>query len=181
MATIHLVIVRHAEAEDGSVFGDDSQRRLTQKGEREANALGRYRKLMSIPAPDLVFTSGYDRAEQTLERVLEGLSLRIVRDLQFSPEGSARKALELIQHEAVRIESPAGRLPTLWVVGHNPSIERLLSSLSGELGGLLRPFRKASLAWLKVRDIETEHPVAELIAYLPRPHDERERNSQPEP
>ena len=180
MATIHLVVVRHAEAEAGSIFGDDSQRRLTLRGEREANALGRYRKLMSLPPPDVVFTSGFERAEQTLERVLEGISLRVVRDLQFSPEGSVRKAWELIQDEARQTTEIAGRLPAFWVVGHNPSIERLLSTLSGEIGAVLRPFRKASLAWLKVRDIETEHPSAELVAYLPRPHDDRERNAQPD-
>ncbi|NBX18405.1 MAG: hypothetical protein EBR09_13690 [Proteobacteria bacterium] len=181
MATIQLVVVRHAEAEDGSVFGDDAQRRLTQRGEREANTLGRYRKLLSIPSPDVVFTSGYERAEQTLERVLEGLSLRIVRDLQFSPEGSVRKGWEMIQQEAGRTTESIGRLPVFWLVGHNPSIERLLNHLSGDLGAVLRPFRKASLAWLKVRDADTNNPVPELIAYLPRPHDERERNAQPAP
>ncbi len=178
MATIHLVIVRHAEAVDGSLFGDDSERRLTPRGEREANTVGRFRKLMSIPAPDVVFTSGYERAEQTLERVLEGMSLRVVRDLHFSPEGAVRKAWDMILAEARQPEPSDGRLRTIWVVGHNPNIERLLATISADFAVVLKPFRKASLAWLKLRDVETNLPTPELIAYLPRPHDERERNSQ---
>ncbi|MEY3900958.1 MAG: hypothetical protein RL189_264 [Pseudomonadota bacterium] len=169
MATIHLLLVRHAEAEDGSLFGDDSQRTLTPRGQREANTLGRLRKVLSLPAPDVVFTSGYERAEQTLERVLEGLTLRVVRDFNFSPEGSVRKAWELILADANKEAATENRNRAIWVVGHNPNIERLIGLISTDLGLVLRPFRKASIAWLKVRDVETERPVAELIAYLPRP------------
>ncbi|NBW82892.1 hypothetical protein EBR21_14170 [bacterium] len=178
MATVHLILVRHAEAADGSLFGDDSQRELTHRGQREANFLGRTRRMMSVPTPDVVFTSGFERAEQTLERALEGLSLRIVRDINFSPEGSHRRGLEMILDEARRPLPDEGRLKCIWIVGHNPNIERLLSQISPDISVVLKPFRKASLAWLKLRDVETNHPIAELIAYFPRPADERERNSQ---
>lgn len=180
MATVNLVIVRHAEAVDGSLFGDDSQRPLTQRGQREANSLGRLRRIMALPLPDVVFTSGYERAEQTLERVLEGLTLSIVRDVQFSPEGSVRQAWEMVLKDAQSAENPRDRNRTIWIVGHNPNIERMLGLISVDVALVLKPFRKASLAWLKVKDIETSRPVAELIAYLPRPQDERERNSQPD-
>lgn len=179
MATVHLILVRHAEAVDGSLFGDDSQRVLTPRGQREASSLGRLRRMMVLPAPDVVFTSGYERAEQTLERVLEGLTLRVVRDSVFSPEGQVRKAWEMILAEANNDGDTQDRLKVIWVIGHNPNIERLLALISGELGSVLRPFRKASLAWLKLRDVEQKHPVGELIAYLPRPSDGHERNSQP--
>lgn len=178
MPSINLIIVRHAEAADGSLFADDSHRTLTPRGQREAHMLGRWRKVMALPEPDVVFTSGYERAEQTLERVLEGLTLRIVRDAHFSPEGSTKKAWEMILTEANTADIAVSSLKAIWVVGHNPNIERLLGLLSDDIAPVLRPFRKASLAWLKVRDVETSRPVAELIAYLPRPMDERERNSQ---
>ncbi|MFZ9521838.1 MAG: SixA phosphatase family protein, partial [Silvanigrellaceae bacterium] len=157
MPTVQLVLVRHAEAADGSLFGDDSQRELTQRGQREAAFLCRTRRMMSVPTPDVVFTSGYERAEQTLERALEGLSLRIVRDINFSPEGSYRKAWEMILDESRRPLKEEDRLKCIWVVGHNPNIERLLSLVSPEVSAVLRPFRKASLAWLKLRDVESHH------------------------
>ncbi|MEN9824443.1 MAG: hypothetical protein RI953_188 [Pseudomonadota bacterium] len=178
MATIHLILVRHAEAADGSLFGDDSQRQLTPRGQREASFLGRTRRMMALPSPDVVFTSGFERAEQTLERVLEGLSLRVVRDINFSPEGSYRKGMEMILEEARQPLPDDERLKCIWVVGHNPNIERLLGQIAPDIAVVLRPFRKASLAWLKLRDVESHHPTAELIAYFPRPHEERERNSQ---
>lgn len=178
MATIHLIILRHAEAADGSLYAEDSQRPLTQRGHREAQLMGRLRRMMAIPNPDVVFTSGYERAEQTLEHVLEGVSLRMIRDIQFSPEGSERKAWDMILSEARQQGASADGLKVIWVVGHNPNIERLLGVISVDIAKVVRPVRKSSLTWLKIRDVETRNPVAELISYLPRPNfDERAKNS----
>jgi phosphohistidine phosphatase SixA len=183
MATVHLVLVRHAEAMEGSLFGDDSQRPLTQRGQRDAHVVGRLRRMMAIPSPDIVFTSGFERAEQTMERVLEGVPLRVIRDQNFSPEGSVKLGWEMILREArephgqdksqSNSAGSAEHLKSIWIVGHNPNIERLLGLILPDYAVVLRPIRKCSLVWIKLRDVETHSPVPELLAYLPRPSEER--------
>lgn len=176
MNECEFIVVRHAEAVDASRFEDDSQRVLTARGEREAHVVGRLRRFMNLPTPDLVFSSGYERAEQTLERVLEGVTLRVIRDQVFSPEGSVERAWKLIVQEVAGLQ--IGRPPAIWMFGHNPNIERLLSLLSPELGCILRPYRKASLVWLRLSHLSSKRPDAQLVAYLPRPADERDKSAE---
>lgn len=175
MAEINLVIVRHAQAEDGGFFNTDSERRLTPRGQRDASAVGRLRKQLNLPKPDLVFSSGYDRAEQTLERVLEGQVVNIIRDLAFSPEGSVQAAWNIVLRE-VDQKFSEGR-GCVWIFGHNPNIERLITLLAPQLGMVLRPFRKASLAWLRIQSETQGTSVAELVAYIPRPRDGRDNSA----
>lgn len=175
MAEIDLVIVRHAQAVDGSYVTADSERRLTPRGERDAAGVGRMRKLLNLPQPDLVFTSGYDRAEQTLERVLEGQVVDVIRDHSFSPEGSVEAGWKLIAQAVVGRFSQG--LGCVWIVGHNPNIERMMSLLSPSVGAAVTPFRKASLAWLRVSFELGQKPSAQLLAYVPRPHDARDKSA----
>jgi phosphohistidine phosphatase len=176
MAEIDFVIVRHAQAVDGSYVTADSERRLTPRGERDASSVGRVRKLLNLPHPDLVFTSGYERAEQTLERVLEGQVVSIVRDLSFSPEGSVETAWRLIAKAVT--QQLAQAQGCVWVFGHNPNIERLISFLSPGVGAAVKPFRKASLAWLRVSFEDAGTPNVQLVAFIPRPHDPRDKSAQ---
>ncbi|MBM3383072.1 MAG: hypothetical protein FJY29_11595 [Betaproteobacteria bacterium] len=176
MTEIDLVIVRHAQAVDGTYATADSDRRLTPRGERDAAAVGRTRKLLNLPLPQLVFTSGYDRAEQTLERVLEGQVVDVIRDHAFSPEGSVESAWKLIT-KTVTHQFPAGQ-GCVWIFGHNPNIERMISLLSPVVGSAVQPFRKASLAWLRVSSEEGHKPDVQLLAYVPRPHDARDKSAQ---
>lgn len=172
---VDLVIVRHAEAADSTYLTADHERQLTPRGERDASAVGRLRRSLNFPLPDLVFSSGYERAEQTLDRVLEGQVLNVIRDAMFSPEGSVEAAWALVCDE-IEKRFP-NKNPTIWIFGHNPNIERLISYISPLVGSVLKPYRKASLAWLRVvRPAEREREV-QLIAYLPRTFDERNKGA----
>lgn len=176
MVEIDLIFVRHAQAADGSCVTADSERRLTPRGERDASGVCRVRKILNLPHPDLVFTSGYERAEQTLERVLEGQVVTVVRDLSLSPEGSVETAWNLISRAVTQQlpEAPG----CVWIFGHNPNIERLIGFLSPRVGAVVKPFRKASLAWLRVSfENEAVHDV-QLLAFIPPAHDARDKSAQ---
>ena len=176
MTEFDLIIVRHAEAVDSSYFTSDSERQLTPRGERDASGVGRVRRMLNLPLPNLVFTSGYERAEQTLERVFEGQVVSVIRDLSFSPEGSVESAWRLVCAEVAN--RPAENHTVVWIFGHNPNIERLISFLSPEVGSVLKPYRKASLAWLRVSPKSEMRPSVQLKAYIPRPADNREKTAQ---
>lgn len=176
MNFLDLLIVRHAQAVDSNYLTADHERRLTPKGERDAASVGRMRRALNFPSPDLVYSSGYERAEQTLDRVLEGLSLDVVRDSSFSPEGSVEAAWRLICSD---VEGRfAGQDATAWIFGHNPNIERLLSHISPSIGALLRPYRKATLTWLRLtRPLDRQKSV-QLMAFVPKPFDDRDKSAE---
>lgn len=165
MLEFDLVIVRHAEAVEALHFDSDSERRLTPKGEKQANGVAQIRKMLGIPSPQLVFTSGYVRAEQTLERALQGEVLSVIRDNQFSPEGSVESAWSMLVHEVGARNWQS--VPCVWIVGHNPHIERLTQHIAPRVGRALRPFKKATLAWLGVTVWQKEECEAVLKAYVP--------------
>jgi len=176
MTDFDLIIVRHAEAVDSSYVTSDSERQLTPRGERDASGVGRVRRMLNLPLPNLVFTSGFERAEQTLERVLEGQVVSVIRDLSFSPEGSVESAWRLVCAEVAN--RPAEKNTAVWIFGHNPNIERLISFLTPDVGLVVKPYRKASLAWLKVSLKKELHPNVQLIAYIPRAVGNREKTAQ---
>ncbi|MEY4064402.1 MAG: hypothetical protein RIR26_610 [Pseudomonadota bacterium] len=175
MSFLDLIVVRHAQAVEGSFSMNDSERRLTPQGERDASALGRLRRQLHLPEPQIVFTSGYERAEQTLERVLEGLVLNVVRDMSFSPEGSVAGAWELIKKQTSQAERSESVVA--WVFGHNPNIERLLALIAPDLAQFLRPFRKATLAWLRISEPPGHGREVQLVTYIPSLRAGRTKNS----
>ena len=176
MTEFDLIIVRHAEAVDSSYLTSDSERQLTPRGERDAAGVGRVRRMLNLPLPNLVFTSGYERAEQTLERVLEGQVVSVIRDLSFSPEGSVESAWRLVCAEVAN--RPAEKSTAVWIFGHNPNIERLISYLSPDVGSVLKPYRKASLAWLRVSLKNEMRAHVQLIAFIPRAVGNRDKTAQ---
>jgi len=165
MLEFDLVIVRHAEAVEALHFSSDSERRLTPRGERQANGIDQVRRMLNLPSPQLVFTSGYMRAEQTLERALKGEVLSVIRDGVFAPDGSVESAWAMILKELGSRQYQSA--PCIWVVGHNPHIERFTQLLDGRVGHALRPFKKANLAWLGIAVWEADHCEAVLKAYIP--------------
>lgn len=175
MSVLDLIVVRHAQAVEGAFSTSDSERRLTPKGERDAATLGRLRRQLNLPDPNIVFTSGYDRAEQTMERVLEGLVVNVVRDIRFSPEGSVVAAWELVKKQLEQMER--AETSVVWLFGHNPHIERLLSHIAPDLARFLRPFRKATLAWLRIAEGMGSEKEVQLLTYLPSLTAGRTKNS----
>jgi len=133
------VLVRHAKAESGE-DKPDHDRELTGRGHRAAAEAGRW-LAEHVPAPDLVWCSSAARARQTWEGIAASVSAERVlveRELYLAGAG------EVV--ERVRT-SDAG---VMVVVGHNPTMEQVLATLTGELRGL----RPGALAVLDPDDRE---------------------------
>lgn len=141
-----IYLLRHGDAEEGT--GDDAARRLTEKGERQAEAAGR--ALATLGAGiDACLTSPKVRAAETAKLVCRSLGIEAeataeLRDGGFDASGLA-----------------AGRGNVL-LVGHEPDLSGEIARLSGasvklrkgglavldggSLVGLLRPKDLAAIS-----------------------------------
>lgn len=123
---MRLYIVRHAIAASHGTLGvKDDDRDLTEEGvERMRQAAEGLRRLDCIP--ELILSSPLLRARQTAEILLaafgKGLELKILPSL--SPSGIRR---ELYQ----AISSYEGRLKSLMLVGHQPSLGEIAGAIIG--------------------------------------------------
>jgi phosphohistidine phosphatase len=132
---IELQFLRHAHAGDPGAFdGPDSARPLSEKGERQANRLGKFLAGVGF-VPDAIITSPKIRALRTAELVALHLGL------PFSIDDRLGGALELESLDALLTEAGDPIRPVL--VGHDPDFSELVSLLAG-VDHL--PMRKGSLA-----------------------------------
>jgi phosphohistidine phosphatase len=144
-----IYLLRHGDAEPGN--GDDAARRLTAKGERQAEAAGR--ALAALGASlDACLTSPKLRATETARIACEALSLEpeIADELSggdFDSHGLA-----------------AGRGDVL-LVGHEPSFSTEIARLTGARAKL----RKGGLASVDGGTLVALLQPAELLAIASRP------------
>lgn len=110
-----LYLLRHGDAEDGT--GDDAARRLTPKGERQAQAAGRALVALGIK-PDTCLASPKIRAAETARLACEALGL--------DPE--VTEALRGGQFDSADLA--AGRGDVL-LVGHEPDFSSEVARLTG--------------------------------------------------
>jgi phosphohistidine phosphatase len=118
-----LVVVRHAKAEQAHPEGDYA-RELAPRGVADAEQLGRWLAEEQL-LPDLVLSSPAARARQTTQHVLAGAGVPDVevwggRGLY---DGGAPRVLDAVR------EVPE-EVTTLWVVGHQPVMGMVVSSLA---------------------------------------------------
>jgi phosphohistidine phosphatase len=134
-------LLRHAKAVvDPPPGGGDHERPLSAKGRRDANALGRRLgddgdRLGQTSPPELVLSSTATRTRETAERVLADQShpppVTYLREIyEASPE-------DLV--EVLRTVDDGVR--SVMVVGHNPTMEMLASTLDRGTGGRRRSSR----------------------------------------
>ena len=157
---MNLFILRHGIAVERGTPGyeRDADRPLTPKGERRLGQIADAMEAMGLTF-DVILSSSYVRARQTAEIVADALGLK--KKLEFSealtPGGDARALIAALNKLDPRPEN-------VLLVGHEPYLSELISTLtSGDAhvvidfkkGGLcklevetLRPGRCATLAWL---------------------------------
>ena len=147
-----LYLLRHAEAVDLGADGAsrDADRKLTDKGRRQAKRIGVMLKRLDVKF-DLVLSSPFARARETAELVLATMGSHAkVRMLDELKPNSAEDAM----WEALR--SAGGE--AVLVVGHLPSIANLSGSLLGSLADQPLWFHKSSLAALHCEKREDRKP-----------------------
>lgn len=116
-----VIFLRHAEAEAaGAGAGGDEGRELTRQGRRDAKiaavALQRLGEVV-----DVILTSPLVRARQTAEIAAKVLGAEVREEESLTPSGDAKKLRARLQ--ALGEDGQQNIL----VVGHNPSMEGMLS------------------------------------------------------
>jgi phosphohistidine phosphatase len=137
-----IYLLRHGDAEEGA--GDDAARRLTLKGERQAEAAGR--ALAALAAkPDACLTSPKVRAADTAKLACSALGLEpeVSEELRGGPFDSTALA--------------AGRGDAL-LVGHEPDFSNEVARLTGanvklRKGGLAIVDGSTLVALLRPKDL----------------------------
>ncbi len=132
-----LILWRHAEAEEPAEGGNDLERALTARGEKQASRMAAWLD-RQLPEGARVLASPARRTEQTALALGRKYKLRD----ELRPDGTPEQLLELVQW-------PSSRLPIL-VVGHQPvlgqTIARLLQLSEAECA-----VRKGAVWWLRHR------------------------------
>lgn len=134
-----LYFLRHAHAGDPMAWdGPDEARPLSNKGERQADRLGRF--LVSVRfTPDVFITSPKLRASQTADIVATHLGTRVEIDDRLASSFSI-DMLEDVLADAGGADRPV-------VVGHDPDFSTLVTELCGAQDV---PMRKGALARIDI-------------------------------
>lgn len=120
--TRRLILLRHAKSDWPDV--PDRDRPLAKRGRRDAPRIGRWLHEHGYQ-PDVVVVSDAARTRQTWDRVAPELDRSPA--VHFEPRAYAASALTLLY---LAQELPA-RYRTALLIGHNPGLSELATSLAG--------------------------------------------------
>ena len=132
-----LILWRHAEAIDLELVGDDMERTLTSRGEKQAARMAAWLD-RQLPDGAKVLASPAVRTEQTAR----ALGRKFKTHAALAPLATPEQLLELVQWPDSR--------QTFLVVGHQPYLGRTISQLVG-LKEEECAMRKGSVWWLRNR------------------------------
>ena len=135
-----LILWRHAEAQDEGKDGDDLQRSLTSRGEKQASRMAAWLD-RQLPEGTRILCSPARRCEQTLLPLARKYKVRA----ELAPGATVEDRLSLAHW-------PAGRM-TVLLVGHQPTLGQAIAQLMG-LQGPECPVRKGAVWWLRSRERE---------------------------
>lgn len=120
---MNLIIVRHADAGDASRWeGPDSERPLTDLGQKQARTLGAALRQRGI-ALDAVVSSPYLRTLQTASGLLEGM------EAAGEPRSSELLAPGAMRRKQLAQELAALEASSVAIVGHDPDMPEFLGWL----------------------------------------------------
>lgn len=135
-----LILWRHAEAQEWVEGGDDMERALTSRGEKQAARVANWLD-RQLPEGTRILVSPARRAEQT--------ALALGRKYKLRPElasgASVAQLLELVQWPAVK--------GTVLVVGHQPTLGQTIAQLMG-MSSTECSVKKGAVWWLRNRQRE---------------------------
>jgi phosphohistidine phosphatase SixA len=136
---IELHVLRHAHAGDAETWsGPDETRPLSDKGEKQADRLGRFLAGIGFK-PDAIITSPKLRSAQTAEIVAKHLSVAISFDDRLAGSFDVG-VLEALLREVGDPQRPV-------IVGHDPDFSEIVAELAGA-GSV--PMPKGALARIDI-------------------------------
>jgi len=137
-----LLLLRHAKSSWKQKDLADHDRPLNKRGNRDAPRMGALIRDRNL-VPDLILSSTAIRARDSALAVAETCGhsgqVRLLHDLYLAETGEFLEILASVPGEFGRV----------MVVGHNPGIEELVRSLTGES----ETMPTAALAWIEL-DLE---------------------------
>jgi len=123
-----LMLLRHAKTEHDAPSGRDQDRRLDNRGRKDAAEIGGWIG-RHPPFPDLVLVSHAIRAHQTWEVAWEAMKdLAPEPQVELMPELYGADPSQLLQ---IIREAAATDPKRLMLVGHNPGMHELALALAG--------------------------------------------------
>jgi phosphohistidine phosphatase len=123
-----LMLLRHAKTENDAPSGRDQDRRLDNRGHRDAAEIGGWIG-RHPPFPDLVLVSHAVRAHQTWEIAWEAMKELVPEpQVELTPELYGADVSQLL--ETIR-DACSADPQRLMVVGHNPGMHELALALAG--------------------------------------------------
>jgi phosphohistidine phosphatase SixA len=153
---IELHLLRHAHAGEAEAWdGSDDVRPLTEKGEKQADRLGRFLASVAF-RPDAIITSPKVRAARTAEIVAGHLGLPVVVDPRLGG-GIDFGAVESILRDAGDPARPV-------LVGHDPDFTEIVRAL---IGSSAVSMKKGAIVRIDVRQPLT--PGGGELAWLITP------------
>jgi phosphohistidine phosphatase len=151
-----LMLLRHAKTETDAPSGRDQDRRLDDRGHRDAAEIGTWLG-RHPPFPDFVQVSPAIRAKQTWELVWEAMKEHApAPQVEFLPELYGADPAQMLQ--TIRTASVADPKRVM-VVGHNPGMHELALMLAGggDAAGRQALSDNLPTSGLAVLDFDTNH------------------------
>jgi len=119
-----LYLLRHAKSSWDDIELDDFDRPLNGRGKKAAPLMGKVIREKKLK-PELIVCSPSKRTKQTLKLVLEASDLKSTVEFDNRVyEASAEELLTVLQEQK--------KVDAILLIGHNPGMENLLTSLTGE-------------------------------------------------
>ena len=124
-----LMLLRHAKTETDAPSGRDQDRRLDDRGHRDAAEIGAWLG-RHPPFPGLVQVSPAVRAKQTWELAWEAMKDRVAApEVEILPELYGADPAQIL--ETIRTATIPANPRQLLLVGHNPGMHELALMLAG--------------------------------------------------
>lgn len=153
---MRLFLVRHGKAERDSPTGRDEDRALKSRGEQQSQWLAAaFARLPAEERPSLIISSPAVRARETARIIRQTLDC----ECSLAPELGLGAAPEDLIAIAMRQPSSA----PLMLVGHNPTLEALLSNLVPSLDDASAEMRTGEAVLLETPGTSTMNAVWRLV------------------
>jgi phosphohistidine phosphatase len=124
-----LMLLRHAKTESDAPSGRDQDRRLDDRGHKDAAKIGEW-MAEHPPFPDTVLVSPAVRAKQTWDIAWEAMQDQVDEpQVEFLPELYGADPSQLL--EVIRTATLPANPKRVMLVGHNPGMHELALMLTG--------------------------------------------------
>ncbi|WP_437619457.1 phosphohistidine phosphatase SixA [Sorangium sp. So ce1151] len=171
---MEILIIRHGQAVDDAPDLGDAGRWLTGKGRKVTRRVAKWLAKQKDRCPAAIWTSPLVRSVQTAEIIAEAAELtdEVSVVAELSPSRDTAEILRLLaQHQGAQ---------PLALVGHEPSLSTLVTSLLGDVGWTgLKKSGVVAVSWdgrgpgvlrfaLDLKSMKAVNPVKEAQQQAPR-------------